>query len=484
MCYKPLHIVNRSDKIYRNISYPFSLYVPCGKCVECFKQKTNEWQLRIEYEAKETYANNGTILFDTLTYDDYHIPTIKKIARKEHIILPPSEDFSMTCFYYKDFKKFIDRLRTRLRNTELDLTDKLSYYLCSEYGEDDRYTHRPHYHILFFIKKQFDNEQLKQLSHLINECWYCGLTDGIDRKTEYKFLKDNVINSFTSMVKLGNYLSKYVLKDLNFQEQYAKRRSRLKQLLKDKPQVFSDLNRYIEPFHRQSRHFGLFAIKSHKGNKNTLSNIIKHNYIIGDSLTISLPTYYKRKLFQINYKDVDNKFKWRYTNTPETKEYLINTFDSKVKHLIQHIDNQINTLSIDEKQYVYSLLAGRTLHDYSYYLAYYKGRLKDDDHSLDTLHNHYLELIKIPLYCDDLHEHSYFEHDRINKKIIIRNKSYDLHSFAYKAVINETSDIQFKNFDKLFNYLYKVKKQLHKDDYDIYLRQRELKHKLKMLKYN
>ena len=80
------------------------------------------------------------------------------------------------------------------------------------------------------------------------------------------------------MVKLGNYLSKYELKDLNFQEQYAKRRSKLKHLLKDKPQVFSDLNRYIEPFHRQSRYFGLYAIKPHKGNKNTLSNIIKNNY--------------------------------------------------------------------------------------------------------------------------------------------------------------------------------------------------------------
>ena len=250
MCYQPLHIVNRSDKVYRNISYPFSLYVPCGNCVECFKQKTNEWQLRIEYEAKETYANNGTILFDTLTYDDYHLPTIKKIARKEHIILPPSDDFNISCFYYKDFKMFIDRLRTRLRNTELDLTDKLSYYLCSEYGEDERYTHRPHYHILFFIKKPFNNEQLKQFSHLINVCWYNGLTDGIDRKSEYKFLKDNVINSFTSMVKLGNYLSKYVLKDLNFQEEYAKRKSKLKHLLRDKPKVFNDINRFIQPFHR------------------------------------------------------------------------------------------------------------------------------------------------------------------------------------------------------------------------------------------
>lgn len=484
MCYQPLHIVNRSDKMYRNMSYPFSLYVPCGKCVECFKQRTNEWQLRIEYEAKETYANNGTILFDTLTYDDDHLPTIKKIARKEHIILPPSDDFDISCFYYKDFKKFIDRLRTRLRNTELDLTDKLSYYLCSEYGEDDRFTHRPHYHILFFIKKQFDNEQLKLFSHLINECWYCGLTDGIDRKTEYKFLKDNVIRSFSSMVKLGNYLSKYVLKDLNFQEQYAKRRSKLKHLLKDKPHVFSDLNRYIEPFHRQSRYFGLYAIKPHKGNKNSLSNIIKNNYIIGDGITISLPTYYKRKLFQINYKDVDNKYKWRYTDTQETKQYLINTFDSKIKHLKQHIVNQFNSLSNDEKRYIFQLLAGRNIDDYVIYLAYYKGRMKDDDHSLDNIHNHYLELTKIPLYSDELHEHHYFEHDRINKKIIIRNKAYGLHTFANKCVINDKTHALFKNFDTLFNYLYKAKKQAHKDDYEIYKRQRELKHKLKSLKFN
>lgn len=484
MCYKPLHIVNRSDKLYRNISYPFSLYVPCGKCVECFKQKTNEWQLRIEYEAKETYAHNGTILFDTLTYDDDHLPTIKSIARKEHIILPPFEDFDISCFYYKDFKKFIDRLRTRLRNSELDLTDKLSYYLCSEYGEDERYTHRPHYHILFFIKKQFSNEQLKQFSHLVNECWYYGITDGIDRKTEYKFLKDNVINSFTSIVKLGNYLSKYVLKDFNFQEQYSKRKSRLKHLLKDKPQVFSDLNRYIEPFHRQSRYFGLYAITPHKGNKNTLSNIIKYNYIIGDGITISLPTYYKRKLFQINYKDTDNKYKWRYTDTPETKEYLINCFDNKIKHITQQLDNQFNSLTEDEKQHVNLYLAGRTLQDYAHYIAYYKGRMLDDDSFLDILHNHYLELTKIPLYSDELHEHSYFVHDRINKKIIARNKAYDINSFANKSVINENTDTQFNNFDRLFNYLYKIKEHAHKDDYEIYKRQRELKQKLKHLKYN
>ena len=484
MCYKPLHIVNRSDKIYRNISYPFSLYVPCGKCVECFKQKTNEWQLRIEYEAKETYANNGKILFDTLTYDDDHLPTIKKIARKEHIILPPSDDFNISCFYYKDFKKFIDRLRTRLRNTELDLTDKLSYYLCSEYGEDERYTHRPHYHILFFIKKPFNNEQLKQFSHIINQCWYNGLTDGIDRKSEYKFLKDNVINSFTSMVKLGNYLSKYVLKDLNFQEEYSKRKSKLKHLLRDKPQVFNDLNRYIQPFHRQSRYFGLYAIKPHKGNKNTISNIIKYNYIIGDGITISLPTYYKRKLFQHNYIDVDNKYKWRYTTTEETREYLKNTFESKVKHVTLHLDNLINSLSQDEQLKVEKYLAGRSLIDYANYLSYYKGRIIDDDHTLDTLHNHHFELTLIPLYSDELQEHSYFEHDRINKKIIIRNKAYDINSFSNKVVINETKDPHFHNFDKLFNYLYKLKEHIHKDDYEIYKRQRELKRKLKTLKYN
>lgn len=483
MCYKPLHIVNRSDKIYRNISYPFSLYVPCGNCVECFKSKTNEWQLRIEYEAKETYANNGTILFDTLTYDNDHLPTIKKIARKEHIILPPSDDFNISCFYYKDFKKFIDRLRTRLRNTELDLTNKLSYYLCSEYGEDERYTHRPHYHILFFIKKPFNNEQLKQFSHIINQCWYNGLTDGIDRKSEYKFLKDNVINSFTSMVKLGNYLSKYVLKDLNFQEEYAKRKSKLKHLLSDKPQVFNDINRFIQPFHRQSRYFGLYAIKPHKGNKNTISNIIQYNYIIGDGITISLPTYYKRKLFQHNYRDVDNKYKWRYTNTTESREYLKNTFESKVHHVTLHLENLINSLSYDDKLKVDNYLAGRSLSDYANYLSYYKGRIIDDDHTLDTLHNHYLELTKIPLYSDELHEHSFFEHDRINKKIIIRNKVYDINTFANKVVINETKDPQFHNFDKLFIYLYKLKKHIHKDDYEIYKRQRELKRKLKILKF-
>ena len=69
-------------------------------------------------------------------------------------------------------------------------------------------------------------------------------------------------------------------------------------------------------------------------------------------------------------------------------------------------------------------------------------------------------------------------------KIIIRNKSYDINTFANKVVINETKDPQFHHFDKLFNYLYKLKKQIHRDDYEIYKRQRELKRKLKTLKFN
>ena len=45
--------------------------VPCGRCVNCRKNKRQSWVYRLQAEADEYPFS----LFVTLTYDDEHIPT-------------------------------------------------------------------------------------------------------------------------------------------------------------------------------------------------------------------------------------------------------------------------------------------------------------------------------------------------------------------------------------------------------------------------
>lgn len=93
------------------------VYVRCGKCVNCLKQKRREWLLRLSYHLRfQTFPS----YFVTLTYNDDSLP-INGVMKKD-------------C---QDFFK-------RLRHSS---SVPFSYFLVSEYGE---HTQRPHYHFILF----------------------------------------------------------------------------------------------------------------------------------------------------------------------------------------------------------------------------------------------------------------------------------------------------------------------------------------------
>jgi len=92
--------------------------VPCGKCIGCKTDKTNEWAARCYHESKLHEEN----CFVTLTYDDQNLPPGGTLV-KEHI------------------QKFIHDLRQKIA------PKKVRYYLAGEYGEK---LSRPHYHLLLF----------------------------------------------------------------------------------------------------------------------------------------------------------------------------------------------------------------------------------------------------------------------------------------------------------------------------------------------
>lgn len=100
--------------------------VPCGKCIECKKDRAKAWAFRLMCEAKE----HKTAVFLTLTYDPENVPLVPGA---------PFPFYATLSSY--DLQAFFKRLRFNLDGR------KIRYYACGEYGTT---TYRPHYHAIVF----------------------------------------------------------------------------------------------------------------------------------------------------------------------------------------------------------------------------------------------------------------------------------------------------------------------------------------------
>lgn len=105
--------------------------VPCGKCIECLKDKQNSWKIRLTEESRDHLY----VYFFTLTYNDDSAPYVydeegSKVLQlnKNHVQL------------------WIKRLRMRYERKFGRKID-FKYFVCGEYGPN---TGRPHYHGIFF----------------------------------------------------------------------------------------------------------------------------------------------------------------------------------------------------------------------------------------------------------------------------------------------------------------------------------------------
>ncbi|MBQ8886902.1 MAG: hypothetical protein IJY61_04290 [Candidatus Gastranaerophilales bacterium] len=144
------------------------IYVPCGKCFTCLSKRGKSWTLRLTTEYLKW--NNNCVL--TLTYDDAHLP--------ENGLLN-----------YRDVQLFLKRLRKRLGSNH-----KIRFACVCEYGQGEKSTIRPHYHIIIFnwlppdinILKPYKITQKKSKlykSKICDELWSNGFVDVglVDHKT-------------------------------------------------------------------------------------------------------------------------------------------------------------------------------------------------------------------------------------------------------------------------------------------------------------
>lgn len=327
MCYHPITIVNPTKYVSLSYRDRYLLRVPCGHCAECQELKQNEYYFRAYYHTQECLNNGGFVLFDTLTYRDSSLPRIRDF------ISVPSYNFP--CFNSQHVRKFIAKLRQRCKRK---YNSNFEFLLSSEYGTSQFHSHRPHYHILFFVSGGITPVEL---SKEISDCWIYGRTDGIPYQNRYH-VEYNTLDgsSLSQSIRVLKYVTKYISKSSSFYQQIKKRVNAivldyydmykksvseqyaeqwLSSLECDK--LRESLYRHMGQFHRQSTGFGLSFLEQADlvdiFDTSSLS-VYDNNKVI---LNIPLPTYYKRKLFY-EQVEVDNTLCWQPTTLGRSYLYF------------------------------------------------------------------------------------------------------------------------------------------------------------------
>lgn len=398
MCLNPIKLYNPKNQISLSGGHLFEIQIPCGECPECQKIKKEEWYFRAYYEAKSTWDAGGYVYFDTLTYDNEHLPHINDYLDDKQKV---SNMLNVSCFNVEHYRFFMMRLRRQLEYAGYDIRGNLKYFLTSEYGTDERFTHRPHYHVLFFVKLDIDP---LQFSKFVNNAWQMGRTDGIDWHPAtyvYNHVFSPKYNADTvHLQSVCNYVAKYVTKDNDFAKTvesrlnvvfdrlYGKdwRDDDATERLQDK---YKALRKQMFQFHRQSHGFGEDFLKYNDIDEvlktgmismPDKNNIVKH---------IPLPSYYSHKIFYDLVKDMSgHALRWELNELG--KSYKI----SRAVKCIELLKDKFGDWLRNMKDYNYyhdmadkkwyddiiskfeSLNNDRDLAIFAMYLTFYKGRVK------------------------------------------------------------------------------------------------------------
>lgn len=233
-----------------------NLLVPCGKCLICRRKYQLSWVVRLQHEY---LSQDRKALFLTLSYNNDNLPLNNSLVKK-------------------DVQDFLKRLRKFYSDT------KIKYFAVGEYGSK---TFRPHYHIIIFGLKSYNNQKENMgLAHLISE----------------KIWKKGFCHIGDVNVKTIRYCSKYILKE--FVKGY------------DKEQF--EKAGMLFPFSLKSTGLGL---KYFMDNIDYIKDSIINNKPISlFKAKIGYPRYYRKKLVDMGIIEEDfymNNYN-RYMDTLQT----------------------------------------------------------------------------------------------------------------------------------------------------------------------
>lgn len=154
MCLYPRFIKNRKyiPNKKNNGNPPISkdwrvLYVPigCGQCIECRKQKAQQWKVRLNEEIK---TNKKPCYFITLSFSP---EALKKIGEKLKTPLQKITNLQCNAVAGKGIRLFLERYRKKYKKS-------MKHWLITELGEKN--TERIHIHGLIWTENINEIENL------------------------------------------------------------------------------------------------------------------------------------------------------------------------------------------------------------------------------------------------------------------------------------------------------------------------------------
>lgn len=426
MCLFPRTVPIRYRRI--GLSYqPEYISINCGYCEQCSNQKRDEYTLRTYYEALECFSNDGFIFYDTLTYNESHVPKFyhfDKILNKNKMLYAFSNEHIKYFFKRLRRKLFLElckfhHVTTRSQFAQNVLQNnvkgKLRYILVSEYGDDERYTHHSHYHVMFYCSiPNVDNILLKKC---INFAWRnifdlipdsCtfgqksmyyqygkdydpnldfGSTDTIGSKlSNYSKLHHNTIDKYQkNHLGVYGYISKYMVKD-SFRIEYLLKLFQVNKI--------SELPSEIRPFHRQSLGYGRYLLELIDIDPNIHFTeeyvILKDLHNPTGQRTVKLPQYYIRKSFYDTIKDFDGSI--QFVLNDKGIEHKISNFPTKLKNVSLHLRKSYDQCPAETQDYISYILNDRTFEDLAFYQILLKGKRLSpkllENFSLESLFSH------------------------------------------------------------------------------------------------
>lgn len=266
MCYRPIKISNPS-RHYAN-DMPKYLYVPCGHCADCLRNKKNEWYFRSMIEYQDVLAKKGCCLFVTLTYNNDNIPVF---------ILPDGTE--CTGFNKHHIRNFIKYFRIYFSRRGIEHKG-IKYLICSEYGE---HTRRPHYHGLLFLPVK---PPWHELQEVLKRAWH------------YGFVVCSKLGWYISSPSGLRYCSKYICKDMTFYSDVLHEYLSEAKTTQDRKDLLEPIKDYL-PNHWQSVGYGESFIYSHILHSGEPAKVLfdnKSNLNTGDPTILKIPRYYHLKL--------------------------------------------------------------------------------------------------------------------------------------------------------------------------------------------
>lgn len=359
MCVKPkkIDITSENGDIH-------TVYVPCGKCLECQNQSRAEWVLRCIYELKV----NKYPYFITLTYDDEHLPSdyLDDVERKSIFdgikvgVINDYGDFLLNkehlSLFLKGFNKDFIRQFHRLELSNVLHYRKLlslarnsqNYSAIQQYkcylkehvlprcrymatGEYGTLNHRPHYHILLFSPEKLSVQDVQNLS---NNNWHYGNVDVQIPDTDTAVfnyvckhqVKEDFGSKFQSLAapifkKCSTYnggIGFNLRYDKCIQYKYDNRENGVDQTIELPYQNM--LN--VFPFPRYVKKFlhpdNLSLLELNKLQSDSLARVVKDIANVVGAFDINKLDLYIKKVFHDNsVKDFENKkayFKQKYIN--------------------------------------------------------------------------------------------------------------------------------------------------------------------------